>query len=119
MIVFGNEDREGWVKFWEFAKRVHPRLNTPETIIITDQDKGSIEAMEEVLPHAVNFFCSFYQRKNIQTYVKGGKSKYSCLWFYQLLLNSKNHVTIRKHRFEHSAHIDAKALHYLNLVNDH
>ncbi len=23
---FGNQDKEGWVKFWEFAKRVHPCL---------------------------------------------------------------------------------------------
>ena len=118
-IVFGNEDKEGWVKFWEFAKSVHPYLNMPKTTIITDRDKGSIEAMEGVLPRAVNF-CSFHRRKNMQTYVKEEKGKYFCLWFYQLLLTPKNHDTITsKHRFEHSAHLDDKALCYLNLVPDH
>ena len=30
-------------------------------MIITDRDKGSIEAIDEVLPLAVNLFCSYHQ----------------------------------------------------------
>ena len=86
-IVFGNEDKEGWIRSWKFAKRNMPCLNSSETTIITDRDKGSIEAIEEVLPQAVNFFCSYHRQKNIQTYVKGGSGQYSCMWMYKLLLD--------------------------------
>jgi hypothetical protein len=65
-IVFGNEDKSGWVEFWTFAKKIYPCLNTPETTSITNQEKGSIEAIAEVLPLAGNFFCSFHRKKNIE-----------------------------------------------------
>jgi hypothetical protein len=35
-IVFGNETKDKWVKFWQFAKGLHPCLNTSQTTIITD-----------------------------------------------------------------------------------
>ncbi len=70
-IVFGNEDKSGWVDFWTFAKKIHLCLNTSETTIITNREKRSIEAMAEVLPLAVNFFCSFHKKKIIETFVKG------------------------------------------------
>jgi hypothetical protein len=69
-IVFGNEDKSGWVEFWKFAKKIHLCLNTPETSIFTDWEKGYIEAIAEVLPLAVNFFYSFHQRKKIESFVK-------------------------------------------------
>jgi hypothetical protein len=118
-IVFGNEDKSGWVNFWKFGKKIHPALNTPETTIITDWEKGSIEAMEEVLPLACNFFCSFHRKKNIATCVKGGQGKYSCHWFYQQLLNCSLPDTLTKLCFDHSAHINNNALRYINLVHDH
>ncbi len=117
--MFGNEDKSGWVDFWTFAKKIHPCLNTPETTIITDREKGSIEAIAEVLPLAVNFFCSFHRKKNIETFVKGGKGKYLCHWFYQQLLNCSLQETLMKLCFDHSAHINDKALRYINLVPDH
>ncbi len=40
------------MKFWQFAKGVHPCLNTPQTTIITNQAKGSVEAICEILPLA-------------------------------------------------------------------
>ena len=55
-IVFGNDDKEGWELFWKFAKSNHPMLDGDKVTIITDQQKGSIEAMHEILPHPVNFF---------------------------------------------------------------
>ncbi len=118
-VVFGNEDKSGWVDFWTFAKKIHPCLNTPETTIITNWKKGSIEAMAEVLPLAFNFFCSFHRKKNVETFVKGGKGKYSCHWFYQQLLNCSLQETLPKLCFDHSAHINDKALQYINLVPDH
>ncbi len=112
-----NEDKSGWV--WTFAKKLHPCLNTPETTIITNWEKGSIEAIAEVLPLAVNFFCSFHRKKNIETFLKGGKGKYLCHWFYQQLLNCSLQETLTKICFEHSAHMNDKVLWYINLVADH
>jgi hypothetical protein len=69
-IIFGNEDKEGWERFWKFASTRHPCLNHARVTIITDQQKGSIKAMAKVLPKAVNFFCSYHCGKNILTNVK-------------------------------------------------
>ncbi len=118
-IVFDNEDKSGRVNFRTFAKKIHPCLNTPETTIIANREKGSIKAIAEVLPLAVNFFCSFHQKKNIETFVKGRKRKHLCHWFYQQLLNCGLQETLKKLRFDHSAQINDKALRYINLVPDY
>jgi hypothetical protein len=85
-IIFGNEDKDGWERFWKFTSTQHPCLNHARVTIITDQQKGSIKAMAEVLPKAVNFFCSYHCGKNILTNVKGDKGVYSAFWYYNLLL---------------------------------
>ncbi len=36
-ILFGNEDKEGWMDFWDFAKSVHPSIDDTRVTIITDQ----------------------------------------------------------------------------------
>lgn len=118
-IIFGNEDKEGWSRFWTFAKTRHPSLNQPDVTIITDQQKGSIEAMEEVLPQAVNFFCSYHRKKNIRDVVKGGVGEYSCHWYYELLLSCGRMETITKHKFDLAQQMDDKALAYISLVNDY
>ena len=66
-IMFGNEDKISWTKFWNFVKDVHGQdgLNHPSVTIITDQDKGSKGAIEAVLPHVANFHCSWHRRSNI------------------------------------------------------
>ncbi len=50
-ILFGNENKESWGKFWKFVSFHHPSLNDSITII-TDQDKGSIAAIKEYMPNA-------------------------------------------------------------------
>jgi hypothetical protein len=109
----------GGLTFGNSQNKIHLALNTPKTIIITDQEKGSIEAMEEFLPLACNFFCSFYRKKNIATFVKGGQGKYLCHWFYQQLLNCSLPDTLTKLCFDHSAQINNNVLQYINLVPDH
>jgi hypothetical protein len=84
--MFGKEDKDGRKRFWKFASTRHPCLNHALVTIITDQQKGSIEAMAEGLPKAVNFFCSYHRGKNILTNVKGGKGVYSAFWYYNQLL---------------------------------
>ena len=75
--------------------------------------------MSDILPHAVNFFCSYHRRKNIIQHVKGGKGEYSCHWFYNLLLGCGRVETITKHQFDLAGRMDDKALRYIGLVNDH
>jgi hypothetical protein len=118
-IIFGNKDKEGWDQFWRFPTSRHPCLNHARVTIITDQQKGLIEAMSDILPHAVNFFCSYHWRKNILQHVKGGKGEYSCHWFYNLLLGCGRVETFTKHQFDLAGKIDDKALRYIGLVNDH
>jgi hypothetical protein len=68
-IVFNIEDKSGCVEFLTFVKKIHPCLNTPETTIITNWEKGSIEVIAEVLPLSTSFAPST-KRKNIETFVK-------------------------------------------------
>ncbi len=64
-ILFSNETAAGWGRFWEFTIRHYPFLNCPEITVITDQDKGSINAIEQHLPQACHFFCSWHRRGNV------------------------------------------------------
>jgi hypothetical protein len=118
VIVVGNKTKDSWVKFWQFAKGVHPCLNTAQTTNISNQAKGSIEAIHKILPLAKNFYCSYHCCQNIAKFLKGDKGKYSCLWMYNLLMKASTVESITWLKFEHSAHMSGKALHYLNAVND-
>ena len=53
-LLFGNEDYKNWSKFWNFVKKVHPCIDSPEVTILTDQDKGSIAAVASTLKHAAH-----------------------------------------------------------------
>ena len=105
-IVFGNEDKEGWTRFWDLATRIHPCINRPVTTVITDQQKGSI------------FSCSFHRRENIKKCVLGGNCAYSCMWLYNLLLNAKTPAAIDKHRFDHGREMQDNALRFLGSISD-
>jgi hypothetical protein len=118
-IIFGNEDKEGWTRFWKFVLRIHPTIQEPKNTIITDQQKGSIPALADVLPAVVNFFCSFHRRENIKKFVKGGTGEYSCWWFYNLLLKCKLPTTLTNLRFKHSGEIQDNALRFINSIDDH
>jgi hypothetical protein len=55
-LLIGNEDKQSWTQFWNFIKKTHPTINQSKYTIITNQDKGSLSAMEEVVPLAERFF---------------------------------------------------------------
>ena len=77
-IFFGNEDKANWSRFWAFVKRAHPIINMEGKTIITDQDKGSIAAVKEIIPLAAQFMCS-YHRHSVRYYLfshKRNKVKY-------------------------------------------
>ena len=65
-IIFGNEDKEGWTKFWNYAfLSLNPSINAPTMAIITDQDKGSEAAVKACVPLAFYFHCAWHRLKNI------------------------------------------------------
>lgn len=117
-IQFGNEDKLGWMQFWDFAKTLHPSLDDKDTTIITDQDKGLRAAVSEVLPSAAPFICSFHREQNIMKYVKGGNGTYSCRWMFKKLLKAHTVAEIEHLKNKHAVHIDDKAWKYLGTVND-
>ena len=49
-ILFGNEDKANWHIFMTFLVKTHSIINQPTKTIITNQDKGSIGSIKEVLP---------------------------------------------------------------------
>jgi hypothetical protein len=57
-ILFGNEDKEGWMDFWDFAKLVHPSIDDTRVMIITDHAKGLTQSIADVLPSTGHFHCS-------------------------------------------------------------
>ena len=88
-ILFGNEDTTNWIKFWTFIKSVHPIVNQPTKTVITDQDKGSLASIKQILPEAGLFHCAFHRRQNIKKKFGGGEGStpLTCLWMYNLLMN--------------------------------
>jgi hypothetical protein len=117
-ILFGNEDKEGWVQFWKSAKNLHPCLDNERITIITDQAKGLIESIREVLPNAAHFHCSYHRRQNITKYVRGGNVKYSCLWLFNKLVKASTKREIDHIKHEHASYMDINALNYLNTLPD-
>jgi hypothetical protein len=70
--LFGNKDTENWLKFWMFVKKIHSFIVGPTKTILTDQDKGSIAAIEEKLPQAalLNFTVCFIIVKTLSRNVE-------------------------------------------------
>ncbi len=87
-ILFGNEDKNIWTTFWKFIKNTHPIVNLNNKTIITDQDKGIIALIKEIILEAALFHCSFQCCQNIIKKYGGGEGHVplSCLWMYKLLL---------------------------------
>jgi hypothetical protein len=86
-IFFGNEDKANWSRFWAFVKRAHPILNMEGKTIITDQYKGFIAAVKEIIPLAAQFMCLYHCCANIIKKCGGGSGKkpLTCLWMFNLL----------------------------------
>jgi hypothetical protein len=78
-IFFGNKDKANWLRFWAFVKRTHPIINMEGKTIITDQDKGSIAAVMEIIPLAAQFMCSYHCHENIIKKCGGGEVERSLL----------------------------------------
>ncbi len=51
-LLFGNEGKTNWSKFWAFVKRTHPSIDALPKTILTDQDKGLIAAVKDIFERA-------------------------------------------------------------------
>ena len=74
--------------------------------------------MKDVFSLTGNFFFSYNRKKNNETNVKGRKGKFSCYWYYELLLGLSRVESIHQKRYECDIHMEAKALKY-RLVGAH
>ena len=95
-IVFGNEDTANWTQFWKFIVAQHPIINQVHKTVITDQDKGALGPIRDVLPKVGHFHCSFHRRQNIKKKFGGGdgNTALSCLWMYNLLVKQSKPANI-------------------------
>lgn len=101
-ILFGNEDKENWIKFWTFAVKIHPSIYSPDVTILSDQDNGSIAAVKQCVPQPFHFHCAWHShQKIIKTCGAGGNAVYSTLWTYNLLLKCKALPSITRAVEEH------------------
>ena len=82
-LLFRNEDSRNWNHFWKFVHEVHPSVNAPHYTFLTDQDKGSINAVRGNLPQAFNFHCLYNHRQNI---IK------TCVGAAKLLMHACGHL---------------------------
>lgn len=117
-IIFGNEDKDSWCRFWEFAVGLHPSLNSALNTIITDQDKGSKAAIALLVPLAFNFHCSYHRRQNILKNCKGGNKVYKALWMFNQLVTAPNMEVLNNKRDRGYVHMSENDKRYLNIVAD-
>jgi hypothetical protein len=107
-ILFGNENTKNWTIFWDFVCQVHPTINRPQVIIMTDQDKGSIASEANLTPLAHNFHCSHHRHENISKACGGGKSvkPLTALWLYNKLAERSNmqEINTKTVKFLHQLH---------------
>jgi hypothetical protein len=108
------------LNFWKFIKNTHPILNLNNKTIITNQDKGSIASIKDIIPEAALLHCSLHRCQNMIKKYGGGKGHgpLSCLWMYQLLVkcNLPGLIQFLGLKYEHQtspAHVN-----YLNLIFD-
>jgi hypothetical protein len=64
-MLFGNEDKNNWTHFLKFIKKTHLIVDQPNKTILTNQDKGSLVAISDIVPLAGKFHCRFYCQENI------------------------------------------------------
>ena len=95
----------------------HPIINQVHKTVITDQDKGALGSIRDVLPKVGHFHCSFHRRQNIKKKFGGGdgNTALSCLWMYNLLVKQSTPANINyfhnmyypQMRPAHTAYLDA------------
>jgi hypothetical protein len=119
-IIFGNENGASWKEFWRFIVRMHPSINRADITIVTDQDKGSLGAIRELVLAVGHFYCAWHRRKNIIKQCGGssGRVPYSALWVYNKLVECRSCEHFNKLCDRYFPQMNSKDHQYLNSVPD-
>jgi hypothetical protein len=122
-LLFGNEDKESWMHFWNFIKKTHPIVNHSNFTIVTNQDKGTLAAIEDSvsLPLVGRFLCSFNCKQNIVKKCDGqkGHKALSALWVNNLLIGCKSVASLSATRKKYEGKMFPTDHHYLfNIVEE-
>jgi hypothetical protein len=114
-LLFGNKDKQSWTQFWNFIKKTHPTINQSKYTIITNQDKGSLSAIEEIIPLVGRFLCSFHGQHNIMKKCVGGTGQrpLSAMWLYNLLMGCKSVASLSATRKQYKEKMYPTDRHYL------
>jgi len=96
-ILFGNEDTSNWIKFWKFIKFIYPIVNQPTKTVITNQDKGSLASIRQIVPETGLFHCAFHRWQNIKKKFGGGEGNtpLTCLLMVNILVKCNSIGSIR------------------------
>ncbi len=101
-------------------KKVHPCDDVSTKTIVTDQDKGSIAAIEEQVPQAAQFHGAFHCRQNIIKKCGGGKGStpLMALWMYNLLASCNSVKQLKNIKAKYYDKMHPTNLHYLTKLPD-
>lgn len=65
--VVPNESFETWSWFLQLFRASFPSSNESETVVINDREKGLLNAVQDILPRALNAYCCWHIGSNVQT----------------------------------------------------
>jgi hypothetical protein len=101
--------------FWNFIKRMHPTINQSKYTIITNQDKGSLSAMEKIIPLVGRFLCSFHWQQKIMKKCSDGTGQrpLSAMWMHKLLMDCKSVALLSVTRKQYKEKMYPTDHHYL------
>jgi hypothetical protein len=87
---------------------------------LTDQDKGSIAAIEEKLPQAAQFHCLFHPCQNSIKKCGGGKgcTPLTALWMYNLLSSCNSVKQLENNKAKYYDKLHPTNHHYLIKLPD-
>jgi hypothetical protein len=117
-MLFGNEDKHYWTHFWKFIKNTHPIFDQSNKTIIIGQNKGYLVAINDIVPSAGRFHCSFHHQQNLVKKCSGRKG-HKALTAYNLLSGYKSVASLTATRKKYKDRMHPTDHHHLfNIANE-
>jgi hypothetical protein len=101
--------------FWKFIKKTHPIVYQPNKTILTDQYKGSLAAIDGIIPLAGKVHCSFHCQQKHCKKCGGGKGHKPLIafWMYNLLCSCKSVALLMATKTKYEDQMQPTDHHYL------